>query len=372
MIISRLIIIDGNAPWVRSLFLAMPPEIQVRFLRAGQPGVFRRLSDKPWPIARRWRSCGPNASERWIIIPGWNKAPAVSTWLTTRAASAAAGNEPGAAVVFTLPQYAGVAEKLTIHPSVYYAHDPFEHYAWDKDRTRELEDRMLHAADMTFAISRRLRDDLAARTTHTVIYSPNAVSADFITAMDCAHIQRPADLAEIPRPVVGCTGQINETYDWAMLSELAALMPDVSFVFIGGITAEDWQVRQLIDSVLKGRPNIHWLGPKPHDDLPGYLRAFDVCLNPLAPGPHADRRSPLRLYDFLATGKPVVSTAIEEASCHEQMVWIAADAAEMERVIRQALSSERKVNREQRMEYIQRNTWQARAAQVLREIQASQ
>ena len=369
MKISRLIVVDGNAPWVRSLFLAMPPEISVRFLRIGQPNVFRKLSDQSWPTARRWQPCGQGASERWIIIPGWGKAPSLSSWLTKRAVKTAIEDPAATAVIFTLPFYAPIAETSRCRSRVYYAHDPFEFYDWDKQRTRELESRMLDACDVTFAISRALRDDLTARTNRPVLNSPNAVSSSFVAAMRNMETDIPGDLAGISRPIIGCTGQINETYDWPMLAELANLMPDVSFVFIGPILAETPEQRSSIDAVLKGRPNVHWLGPKPHADLPVYLRAFDVCLNPLAPGAHADRRSPLRLYDFLATGKPVVSTAIAEADSHEGQVWIGKDAAELEQIIRSSLSGQRRVDAKQRREYLQRNTWEFRARRFLEMIE---
>jgi glycosyltransferase involved in cell wall biosynthesis len=369
--IRRLIVLDGNAPWVRSLFLAMPTEIEVRIIHVGQPQVFRKLSEQNWLAARRWQSCGPNASERWIIIPGWNKAPRLSTWLTHRAVAAAAGDDAqSTGVVFALPQFAGVAERSTLRPRVYYAHDPFEFYDWDREQTRAMETRMLNGTEATFAISQLLRDDLQARTDRPVFYSPNAVSPDFVHRMRTEDMQSPADLTDISRPIVGCTGQINETYDWPMLAGLVSAMGDVSFIFIGPMAAPSPEVQAQIDGVLKGRKNVHWLGAKPHDQLPNYLRQFDVCLNPLAPGPHADRRSPLRLYDFLATGKPVVSTAIHEVSVHEGQVWMGGNAAEIGAIIRSALSGNRRVDSGARNDYVSRNTWQFRARKLLEMIES--
>jgi len=370
--LRRLVVLDANAAWVRSLFLAMPAEIEIRIIHIGQPEVFRKLSKQSWFSARRWQRCGPNASERWIVIPGWNKAPTISTWLTNRAVNAAAfGEMQSTGVVFALPQFAGVAEGTRHRPRIYYAHDPFEFYGWDPAWTRALESRMLKATEAVFAISRLLRDDLQPRSGRPVYYSPNAVSADFVTRMQGADSAIPADLASVRRPIVGCTGHINESYDWAMLAELASAMPDVSFVFIGPVLAPNAAVQASIDGVLKGRANVHWLGPKPHDELPNYLRAFDVCLNPLERGPFSDRRSPLRFYDFLATGKPVDSTDIAEASSHEGQVWIAENSAEMKHNIRQAISGERQVDPVSRRAYVERNTWQQRALDVLEKIKGS-
>ncbi len=377
--LRRLVVFDANAAWVRSLFLAMPPGIDVRLIHVGQPAVFRKLSNQSWLNARQWQICGPHARERWIIIPGWNKYPGASTWLAHRAALAAAAekNDDGmtldpksVGIVLGLPQYAGVAESVSLRPRVYYAHDPFQFYGWDREQTCRLEDRMLKATELTFAISRVLRDDLLCRSVNPVFYSPNAVSADFVTELrNEKKAARPDDLSGIVMPIVGCTGQINDSYDWDLLGELSLRMPEVMFVFIGPIQPESGAARDKIDSVLKQRENVRWLGPRPHAMLPDYLNNFDICLNPLKPGPHADRRSPLRLYDYLATGKPVISTDISEAHAHESHVWIGKDARDIETLIRAAIGGERQVDLESRRDYIQRNTWQARALLVLKQIQ---
>jgi glycosyltransferase involved in cell wall biosynthesis len=348
--------------------MAMPADVEVRILHVGQPQVFKRLSQKKFLQARRWQPCSPNVSERWVIIPGWNKFPRVSTWLALRAVASAVDDRASTALVLALPQYAGVAEGSNLRPRVYYAHDPFEFYDWNKDQTRALESRMLKSTEMTFAISRLLREDLAPRTDHPVYYSPNATGSAFIDRMREGNEEFPRDLEKIRHPLVGIIGRINETYDWPMLDKVTASLPEVSFLFIGGIEAGTEAVRKTIDAILKGRPNVHWLGLKWHAALPGYLAAFDVCLNPLAPGPHSDRRSPLRLYDFLATGKPVISTRVAEALMMGGQVWVGNDADEIISHIRAALSGARQVEPAARIACVNQNTWAVRAQNLLEKI----
>jgi hypothetical protein len=105
-----------------------------------------------------------------------------------------------------------------------------------------------------------------------------------------------------------------------------------------------------------------------HAALPGYLAAFDVCLNPLAPGPHSDRRSPLRLYDYLATGKPVISTRVAEALMMGGQVWVGNDADEIISHIRAALSGARQVEPAARIACVNQNTWAVRAQNLLEKI----
>jgi hypothetical protein len=373
----RLVVLDGNAPWVRSLVLAMPPEIDIRFLRVGKLAFMRSATRKPWRELRKWHSTGSRGVERWVIIPGWRTSPRISTWLVKRAVLSAVdthlsgqskANRSSTAVIFTLPQYAGVAEGITDVVRAYDAHDAFEFYAWEKKLTQHLQTRLLQACDVTFGVANALCDDLRARTLRPVRYSPMAVSSHFITALADPNLQCPVELAALPRPIIGCTGFINETYDWEMLSQLTTLLSDASFVFIGPVSEENGELRARIDRVLNGRPNVYWLGAKDHGDLPSYLHGFDICLNPLTPSAHSNRRSPLRLFDFLATSVPVVSTAIAEAAAHEGHVWVGANAEEIAIIIRQALSGERKVDLPARRQYLQRNTWEARARTFLQQL----
>ena len=69
-----------------------------------------------------------------------------------------------------------------------------------------------------------------------------------------------------------------------------------------------------------GQPNVRWLGARPHSELPAYLKRFDLCLAPYALTPLKHSGSPLRLYDYLATDKPVLFTPISEACAHKDLI----------------------------------------------------
>jgi glycosyltransferase involved in cell wall biosynthesis len=136
---------------------------------------------------------------------------------------------------------------------------------------------------------------------------------------------------------------------------------------VGPIFKEPAEVQRPMEAVM-ARPNVKWLGPKPHDELPGYLRGFDVCLNPLAITEHNDRRSPLRLYDYLATDRPILSTAIREAFTHGPLVETFKTADEGVALLRRMLAGEIRVDKAARMAYLQNNTWEARAEYFLAAI----
>src|ERR1019366_3560303 len=139
-------------------------------------------------------------------------------------------------------------------------------------------------------------------------------------------------------------------------------------VFIGSRFKEKAGAAANRIDALFSRSNVHWLGPKPHDHLPAYLRQFDVLINPLLVNDHNNRRSLLRLYDYLTTDRPIVSTAIAEAFNHVPFVNIAKDKEEFRRLLGEALTLKAAPDLERRREYIAANTWHARADEFWRRV----
>ena len=164
-------------------------------------------------------------------------------------------------------------------------------------------------------------------------------------------------------------GQINSSaYDWELIEHLSVNFPKAHFVFIGPRFKEQHSsASERIASVF-ARPNVHWLGPKPHDHLPAYLRECDVLINPLLVNDHNNRRSLLRLYDYLTTERPIVSTAIAEAFNHAPFVSIGRDKAEVRRLLAEALALKVAPDLERRRNYIAANTWQARADEFCQRV----
>ncbi|MCK6545753.1 glycosyltransferase family 1 protein [Myxococcota bacterium] len=132
------------------------------------------------------------------------------------------------------------------------------------------------------------------------------------SSVDVAHFARarrwpdePADQATIPHPRLGYFGVIDERMDLALLDQAAAARPDWQFVLVGPVTKID-------PASLPRRPNLHYLGPKPYAELPGYLSGWDVALVPFALNESTRFISPTKTPEYLAAGRPVVSTPIRD------------------------------------------------------------
>ena len=115
----------------------------------------------------------------------------------------------------------------------------------------------------------------------------------------------PEDQASSPRPRLGFYGVIDERLDIELIDAVAAMRPEWQLVMIGPVVKID-------PAVLPMRSNIHWLGPKLYEELPLYLAGWDVALLPFARNDSTRFISPTKTPEYLAAGRPVVSTPITD------------------------------------------------------------
>jgi Glycosyl transferases group 1/Glycosyltransferase Family 4 len=351
----NVLLVDGEAPWVRALFGAMPADLTVHAFRPLGPTAVARH-----PVGflrdRRWRQTGPRWWEQAIVVPSWSKAPRLTTRLwSSHVSRRLTALKHDAVILYNLPYYAGLAGRRPAVPQVYFAYDPYACYTgWDPAVVADGEGTLLRRCDAAFAVSPALADDFRRLTDRPVFVQPNGVSEQFLAAFD-GPLLPPDDLPTGGPPVIGCVGQISKAYDWELLDELVRLCPELSFVFVGPLFGESPAER------LFAAANVRWLGPKPHAALPRYIARFDVCLNPLRVEPCNDRRSLLRLYDYLASDRPVVSTAVAPALGHGPQVAIGRDAGEIADLLRRPPA----VDRIARRAYVRQHTWERRAETFL-------
>lgn len=135
--------------------------------------------------------------------------------------------------------------------------------------------------------------------------------------VDAAHFGRarssstpvPHDVAALSGPIFGYVGVIDERLDYALLAALATSRPDASLVMVGPAV-------KVSPDALPQAPNIHWLGQRPYDALPGYMKAFDVCLMPFAMNEATEYINPTKTLEYMAAGKPIVSTPVADVVHH--------------------------------------------------------
>ncbi len=118
-------------------------------------------------------------------------------------------------------------------------------------------------------------------------------------------IKIPDDIKHIKKPIVGYFGVIDERIDLELLHKTALLQPDIAFVMIGPLA-------KIHDNDLPREKNIHYLGMKAYESLPAYLKSFDIAMMPFALNDATKFISPTKTLEYMAAGKPVISTAIKD------------------------------------------------------------
>jgi glycosyltransferase involved in cell wall biosynthesis len=197
-------------------------------------------------------------------------------------------------------------------------------------REREL----FQMADLVFTGGQTLYE--AKRDQHSSVYAfPSSIDREHFMQARAA-VEDPADQRDIPHPRLGFFGVVDERFDVALLDEASRLRPDWHFVIIGPVVKID-------PDTLPKRENIHYLGGKSYQDLPAYISGWDVALLLFAQNESTRFISPTKTPEYLAAGKPVVSTPIRDVVYpYGQMglVRIAKDAREFVAAADDLLQSE--------------------------------
>ncbi|GAA3897917.1 glycosyltransferase family 1 protein [Sphingomonas limnosediminicola] len=205
---------------------------------------------------------------------------------------------------------------------VFDAMDELSKFKFAPVHLLELEQELIDKADVVFTGGSSLYE--AKKDRHDNIHC-------FPSSVDRAHFAKararqfdPADQEDLPRPRLGFYGVIDERFDTELLAKAAEMRPNWSFVMVGPVV-------KIAEEDLPRRPNIHYLGGKTYDQLPAYLSGWDVALMPFAMNESTQFISPTKTPEYLAGGKPVVSTPIKDVVrhySHLQGVGIASTAEE--------------------------------------------
>jgi glycosyltransferase involved in cell wall biosynthesis len=161
-----------------------------------------------------------------------------------------------------------------------------------------------------------------------------------------------------PGPVVGWYGTVGDWVDLPLLATLADGFPAVQFVLIGPV--------EVPRSRLPRRPNLSWVGPRPYAELPGWLEAFTVCLLPFRVNEFTRAVNPVKLYEYLAAGKPIVSTLLPEVLPFADLVYIGADTTGLAAALAAALAEGARPDlAARRRRAAAANTWEQRVDQLV-------
>ena len=251
------------------------------------------------------------------------------------------------------------AQKIYFHVTDDYTAFPIQAALGTPSQIRCRENFIGKKADRIFVTSQYLADLKPQWAAKIQLVSNVADVRHFAQAQSgCTPI--PPEVACIPKPLVGFIGAVDQyKVDFDLIRYCAEDNPSFSFVFIGPVGRGD----DTAPGSLPLNKNIHYLGEKPYAQLPHFLKAFDVGLIPYRLTGYTQACFPLKLYEYLAAGKPVVATNLPAVGHHRDLVRVGANPAEFSQFIRQALQDDSPKRIAARQMAAQKNSWERRIEQ---------
>ena len=235
-------------------------------------------------------------------------------------------------------------------PVVFDVLDDFAQFS-NVSKARIGEERELaESADLVLATSQVLYEKCAARGDAVLL--PNAGDPEHFGAVPAE-----SPLSGYARPVVGYFGAISDWFDADLVLRLAERRPRYSFVLIGHTFGADV-------SALEKLPNVHLLGEKPYADLPAYLHGFDACIIPFKDSDLIRATHPVKVYEYMAAGKPVVARDMPELRPMSDVCDVAISDEDFEAKLDAAVSERDPAAARKRAGFAARNTWDDRFAQL--------
>ncbi|WP_174301081.1 glycosyltransferase [Caulobacter sp. S45] len=313
-----------NPFWTNKQHVAVELARQGRRVLYVESSGLRRPSFRPRDVRRIFRRLARALRAPREVRPGlWVWSPAVLPWHSARTVRRL--NRLGLRLGLALSaRHAGLAPRVLwtyspLTPELYDLHrfsqviyhcvdDIGAQPGMPREAIAQAEAVLVRRADIVFTTAPALRDRHAAAGARRCVFLPNVADADHFGAALAKTTLVPADLAALSAPRIGFVGAVSGyKLDFALIRAVALARPAYSFVLIGQVGEGDpWTDV----SPLRGLANLHLMGPRPYAELPAYLAGMDAAMLPGATNTYTAAMFPMKLFEYLAAGLPVVATPL--------------------------------------------------------------
>ena len=212
-------------------------------------------------------------------------------------------------------------------------------------------------ADLVFVTSETLLAGKLQVNSNTQL-SPHGVEFNHFAQAQDPDLPLPLEIAHLKGPVIGFFGLIESFIDLDTIDWLAAHRPEWQFVFLGRVA--------IPSESLPCRPNIHFMGKRPYDELPAFAKRFDACIIPYRAGNWSYHANPLKLREYLATGKPIVAIKTPQTSKFADVIEVVTNREEyltaFDRILNSPATFEDIARRQNR---VADSSWSARTIDIV-------
>jgi hypothetical protein len=259
-------------------------------------------------------------------------------------------------VFFFFPHLHYLCGKLGESLDVYYCIDDYSGLPGvDKFSVKAMDDALTKKANLVFVVCSELLSRKKALNKN-VAYSPHGVDALHFDLDQTFDLPEPLANHCGKRHIVLFWGLLAEWIDYDLIEYLLTSHPDKVFVFLGRVSVN-------INDLLK-YDNVVFLGPVNYEELPAYAKYSDVLISPFIINEWSKTINPIKLREYLATGRPVVSTALPEAIAQSDFIRVAYSKEEFSVLLQDALQKRCPLDYSRRREYVREFTWERRVEEI--------
>ena len=230
----------------------------------------------------------------------------------------------------------------------------FHRLPYQRRQLSDLEAKLVKIADIVFTTSKNLYQSKKKINPNTY-YVPSGTDISLFSKVLLSTTKVSNEIADIKKPIIGFTGGIDNTkINWDWIEKAANHRTDWSFVLIG-------PVHQAPPVGITRLSNLHFLGKRPIEELPNYIKAFDVCIIPYKEGEFMRSSFPTKTFEYLAGGKPVVASDIPALRDYQPIVKLCESSEEFILSIEKSIKESDDVDlQKRRFQTAKGQTWDAR------------
>jgi len=346
---------------------------RVNLLYVDSPGM-RPPSGNKRDLGRIWNKLSQAFKPPQRVEPGlwhctvpqlpWRKLPGVATlnrwfgsWAVRRAMRIAGITDP--ILWFLVPHPAFMLDAIKHKLSIYYCTDDYAaHPGVDVDHIKACDRHLTENVDHVFVVPPALVAPKQA-INRSVSFAPHGVDVDLFAQAQAPETKVPAQAAALKKPVIGYFGSIAAWTNIELIASLAQARPHWQFLLVGYASTN-------VDA-LQGLPNVTMVGAQRYETLPQWAKAFDVAIIPYRLNQQVQNANPLKLREYLATGKPVVP----ELDKFEGLIRVATEPEDFLKEVEAALADQDPAHVRARMAAVSTMSWDHRVEHIWQTAQAA-
>ncbi|MCG5512087.1 glycosyltransferase [Ectothiorhodospira shaposhnikovii] len=265
------------------------------------------------------------------------------------------------------PGFWPYVEYLTHYPIIFHAYDLYSAQPdWNEEK-ESFQTALLQRANLVTASSKSIAEILEKESGRNIAYLPNGADVKAFNYQNVGNC--PDDLAAIPQPRIGYIGAINKKVDLRIIAGISKARPNWNWCLIGPIAHNELQSDPELFAAYKhclNSTNVHFLGERRHDIIPSYANHMDI--NTMCYRCDGDgwwkNIYPLKMHEYLATGKPVVSSDVPSVREYADVIAIANDDHQWINLLQACLQNGGAGSSDQRLAVAQQNSWETRVTQL--------